>query len=179
MNIIHCFRINIANHNDQNNMYLIYATLWQKTYIIVQSTPKKIRKAVKTNIEIPIKNSENYVKFFKNEFKIGVYLNYDNIFYFCKFCFHHVILNWYFDYNQKCGQKNSKLTFGFFKNLKKLKIELFSTAKKLMTKYLLKNLNIEKTKKTNNTIKNYIYVNILIKLIKNIEIVIAKFFFFF
>ena len=48
-----------------------------------------------------------------------------------------------------------------------------------MTKYSLKNLNIEKTKKTNNTIKNYIYVDILIKLIKNIEAVAGKFFFFF
>ena len=48
-----------------------------------------------------------------------------------------------------------------------------------MAKYSLKNLNIEKTKKTNNTIKNYIYADILIKLIKNIEIAAAKLFFFF
>ena len=115
----------------------------------------------------------------KNEFKVGVYLNYDDIFYFRKFRFHHVILNWYFVYNQKCGQKDSKSTFGFFKNLKELEIELLSTAKKLMAKYSLKNLNIEKIKKINNTIKNYIYAGILIKLIKNNEIMVAKFFFFF
>ena len=48
-----------------------------------------------------------------------------------------------------------------------------------MAKYSLKNLNTEKTKKTNNTTKNYIYASILIELIKNIEIVTVKFFFFF
>ena len=72
-----------------------------------------------------------------------------------------------------------KSTFNLFKDLKELEIELLSIAKKLMAKYSLKNLNIEKTKKTNNTIKNYIYADILIKLIKNIEIAAAKLFFFF
>ena len=159
-------------------MCLICATLWQKIYIIVQSTFKKTQKTVKTNIETSMKNPKNYVKFFKSEFKTDVYLDYDDISHFRKFCFHYVILNWYFVYNQKCDQKNLKSTFGFFKNLKKLEIKLFSITEKLMTKYSLKNLNIEKIKKINNTIKNYIYVDILIELIKNIEIVIAELFFF-
>ena len=160
-------------------MCLICVTLWQKTYIIIQNTFKKTQKTVKTDIETPMKNPKNYAKFFKNEFKTGVYLNYDDISHFHKFYFYHVILNWYFVYNQKCDQKNPKSTFSFFKNLKKLKIKLLSIAKKLMMKYSLKNLNIEKTKKINNTIKNYIYVDILIELIKNIKTAAAKFFFFF
>lgn len=136
--------------------------LTQKIFVVRDGNKVKINSS----------NFQFFIKFYKNEFKTTIYLNFKNIDFFRKLKFYFIVLYWFEPFDKFVLLKRSKVIFELLTNVFNFDLFRFygKNLKKLLTLYR-KNLAINdvSTIKNNNNVKNYMYADIFYLCTKNLK----------